>query len=155
MVVDAERGGYDLSMRAQGEDPRTTKVGRIIRKIRVDELPQILNILKGDMSCVGPRAERVENCQEYRKILPEFEYRNRVKAGLTGYAQVYGKYNTSPYDKLRLDMKYIEEYSFLNDLKIMFMTLQVLFKPESTEGFEKEDELEQLKQDLLRKEDND
>ena len=155
MVVDAESGGYDLSMRAKGEDPRITKVGRIIRKIRIDELPQILNILKGDMSCVGPRAERVENCLEYRKILPEFEYRNRVKAGLTGYAQVYGKYNTSPYDKLRLDMKYIEEYSFLNDLKIMFMTLQVLFKPESTEGFEKEDELEQLKQDLLRKEDND
>ena len=155
MVVDAESGGYNLSMRAKGEDPRITKVGRIIRKFRIDELPQILNILKGDMSCVGPRAERVENVQEYIKLLPEFEYRNKVKAGLTGYAQVYGRYNTSPYDKLRLDMKYIEEFSILNDFKIMFMTLQVLFKPESTEGFEKENELEQLKKELLGKNDHD
>lgn len=152
MVVDAEKGSYNLNMRATDKDPRITKVGAVIRRIRIDELPQILNILKGDMSIVGPRAERVENHTEYCHLIPEFVYRTKVKAGLTGYAQVYGKYNTSAYDKLRLDMKYIEEGSIFTDIKIIFMTVQVLFRPESTEGFDKAEELEALKRELLDKE---
>ena len=107
------------------------------------------------MSVVGPRPERIEHITKYTQDIPEFCFRNKVKGGLTGYAQVYGRYNTSPYDKLRLDMKYIEEFSILNDFKIMFMTLQVLFKPESTEGFEKEDEFEQLKKELFGQDNHD
>ena len=109
-------------------------VGRIIRKIRFDELPQILNILKGDMSIVGPRPERPEIAEEYKKDMPEFDYRLKVKAGLTGYAQILGKYNTLPYDKLKLDLIYIENYSLLLDLKLILMTIKILFIPESTEG---------------------
>ena len=154
MIVDAEKGGYDLSMRASGRDPRITKVGNIIRACRIDELPQILNILKGDMSIVGPRPERIENVEEYSKEIPEFIYRTKVKGGLTGYAQIYGKYNTSAYDKLRLDLMYIENYSFLTDIKLIFMTLQILVKPESTEGFDKAEELEQKKEELLSYEKN-
>ena len=152
MILDAEKGSYNLNMRATDKDPRITKVGSVIRRIRLDELPQILNILKGDMSIVGPRAERIENHEEYCRLIPEFVYRTKVKAGLTGYAQVYGKYNTSAYDKLRLDMKYIEECNILTDIKLIFMTIHVLFRPESTEGFDKVGELESLKQEFLRKE---
>lgn len=151
MIVDAEKGGYDLSMRANGKDPRITKVGNIIRACRVDELPQLLNILKGDMSIVGPRPERVENIEEYCKDIPEFILRTKVKGGLTGFAQVYGKYNTDAYDKLRLDLMYIENYSIFLDIKLIFMTLQILVKPESTEGFDKAEELEKMKQELLSK----
>ena len=107
---------------------------RQIRKIRFDELPQILNILKGDMSIVGPRPERPEIAEEYKKDMPEFDYRLKVKAGLTGYAQILGKYNTLPYDKLKLDLIYIENYSLLLDLKLILMTIKILFIPESTEG---------------------
>ena len=152
MVVDAEKGGYQLSMRANEKDPRITKVGRFIRACRIDELPQILNILKGDMSIVGPRPERIENANEYSKDIPEFMYRTKVKGGLTGYAQIYGKYNTSAYDKLRLDMIYIENYSNFLDIKLIFMTLQILIKPESTEGFDKAEELEKRKEQLLSEE---
>lgn len=152
MVVDAEKGGYQLSMRANEKDPRITKVGRFIRACRIDELPQILNILKGDMSIVGPRPERIENANEYSKDIPEFMYRTKVKGGLTGYAQIYGKYNTSAYDKLRLDMIYIENYSIFLDIKLIFMTLQILIKPESTEGFDKAEELEKRKEQLLSEE---
>lgn len=101
-------------------------MGRIIRKIRFDELPQILNILKGDMSIVGPRPERPEIAEEYKKDMPEFDYRLKVKAGLTGYAQILGKYNTLPYDKLKLDLIYIENYSLLLDLKLILMTIKIL-----------------------------
>lgn len=133
MVEDAEKEGY--SMPATDEDPRITPVGRIIRATRIDELPQILNILKGDMSIVGPRPERVEHVELYSKQIPEFVYRMKVKGGLTGYAQVYGKYNTSAYDKLKLDLMYIQNYSLLMDVGIIFKTVKVLFMKESTEGF--------------------
>ena len=140
MIVDAEKAG--VPMAATDRDPRITKVGHIIRACRVDELPQLLNILKGDMSIVGPRPERVENMEAYSKELPEFPFRLKVKGGLTGYAQVYGKYNTSPHDKLCMDMMYVENYSFLLDIKLILMTLRIILKKESTEGFDKAEELE-------------
>ena len=135
MIVDAEKEGKSIP--ATDHDLRITKVGRVIRATRIDELPQVLNILNGDMSIVGPRPERVEHYEEYCSEIPEFAFRTKVKGGLTGYAQVYGKYNTSAYDKLRLDLMYIENYSFILDLKLILMTLQILIKPESTEGFDK------------------
>lgn len=135
MIVNAEKDGK--SQPATDNDPRITKVGRIIRATRLDELPQILNILKGDMSIVGPRPERVEHVEKYSQEIPEFNYRTKVKGGLTGYAQIYGKYNTSAYDKLRLDLMYIENYSILLDIKLILMTVRILFKKESTEGFDK------------------
>ena len=134
------------SMRVQKEDDkncitrknddRITPVGHIIRKLHLDELPQILNIIKGDMSFVGPRPEWTATTEQYAQNLPEFLLRLKVKAGLTGYAQIYGKYNTTPYDKLMLDLTYIEKYSFLLDLKLMLMTVKVLFQKENTEGIE-------------------
>ena len=122
---------------ARGDDERITKVGKVIRATRLDEIPQILNILKGDMSIVGPRPERKVFIEEYCKDIPEFAYRTKVKAGLTGYAQIYGKYNTSPYDKLRLDLMYIENYSLMLDIKLILMTMRVMLNKDSTEGFDK------------------
>ena len=133
MRVDAEK--YSGAVLSAGEnDPRITKVGRIIRACRLDELPQLLNILKGDMSLVGPRPERPELQKEIEKEVPEFGLRLQTKAGLTGYAQVYGKYNTTPYDKLQMDLMYIAHPSLIEDLKIMLATVKILFMPESTEG---------------------
>lgn len=117
------------------DDDRITKPGKILRKIRMDELPQLLNILKGDMSFVGPRPEMLENVNEYEKQLPEFRYRLRVKAGLTGYAQIAGKYNTTPKDKLIMDMMYIEQFNILKDIQLIFQTFIVLLKSDSTEAF--------------------
>ena len=134
MIENAEADGKPHP--ATDNDDRITKVGKVIRALRVDELPQLLNIIKGDMSIVGPRPERVEHCELYGEQIPEFEFRNKVKGGLTGYAQVYGKYNTTALDKLRLDLMYIENYSLALDIKIILMTVRVLFKKESTEGFE-------------------
>ncbi len=133
MVVDADKDG---AKKAENDDNRITKVGRIIRACRVDELPQLFNILKGEMSVVGPRPERVENVYEYTSLHPEFDLRHRVKAGLTGYAQLYGKYNTSSEDKLNMDLIYIETYSLIKDLKLIILTIKVLFMRESTEGFD-------------------
>ncbi len=132
MYVDAERDG--VARLASQNDDRITPVGKIIRKVRLDELPQLLNVLKGDMSIVGPRPERPEIAESYRADMPEFDFRLKVKAGLTGYAQVYGKYNTTPYDKLMMDLIYINTYSLILDLKLILMTVKILFLPESTEG---------------------
>lgn len=134
MITDAEKDG--VARLASENDDRITPVGKIIRKIRFDELPQLLNILRGDMSFVGPRPERPEIAKDYKENMPEFDFRLKVKAGLTGYAQVLGKYNTVPYDKLKLDLIYIEGYSIFLDLKLILMTLKVLFIPDSTEGIQ-------------------
>ncbi len=133
MRVDAEKDGV-ARLSTGTNDDRVTPVGKIIRRFRVDELPQLLCVLKGDMSIVGPRPERPEIAAQYEETLPEFGLRLQVKAGLTGYAQVYGKYNTSPYDKLQMDLMYIANLSFAEDLRICFSTVKVLFTPESTEG---------------------
>ena len=133
MHEDAEKYGAQLTV---DNDPRITRVGRFIRRCRIDELPQLINIIRGDMSIVGPRPERIENYELYEKEIPEFRYRTKVKAGLTGYAQVYGKYNTTAYDKLRLDLMYIENYSIILDIKLVLMTFRTLFQKESTQGFE-------------------
>lgn len=134
MRTDAEKDG--VARLAQKNDSRITPIGRFIRKVRIDELPQLFNILKGDMSFIGPRPERPEIIKQYQKEMPEFTFRTKVKAGLAGYAQVYGKYNTTPYDKLKLDLFYIENYSIWLDLKLMLLTLKILFQPDSTEGVE-------------------
>ncbi len=132
-----EAGSINLSART--DDDRITRVGKYLRKFRVDELPQLINILKGEMSLVGPRPEMVENVDKYTEELPEFSYRLRVKGGLTGYAQIAGKYNTSPKDKLVLDLMYIEKYSLWLDFKLIMQTLTVFFRAsDSTMGFEKE-----------------
>ena len=136
MIVDAEKDGRPHP--AGEKDDRITKVGHVIRATRIDELPQILNILKGDMSIVGPRPERVEHVEMYTKDIPEFCFRSKVKGGLTGYAQVYGKYNTTALDKLKLDLIYIMNYSLLLDLQIIFETVKILFRKDSTEGFSEE-----------------
>lgn len=134
MRTDAEKDG--IARLASKNDSRITPVGRLIRKVRIDELPQLFNILKGEMSFIGPRPERPEIIRQYQEEMPEFTFRTKVKAGLAGYAQVYGKYNTTPYDKLKLDLFYIENYSVWLDLKLMLLTLKILFQAESTEGVE-------------------
>ena len=150
MRTDAEKDG--VARLAQKNDDRITPIGKFIRKCRIDELPQLINILRGDMSFIGPRPERPEIIAQYMEVMPEFAFRMKVKAGLAGFAQVYGKYNTTPYDKLKLDLTYIENYSLWMDLKLMMLTLKVLFWPDSTEGVEAEQitalktELEQGKQ---------
>ena len=132
MRVDAEKDG--VARLASKNDDRITPIGRFIRMVRIDELPQLFNILKGDMTFIGPRPERPEIIMQYMENMPEFIFRTKVKAGLAGYAQVYGKYNTTPYDKLKLDLFYIENYSIWLDIKLMLLTLKILFRPESTEG---------------------
>ena len=131
-IVDADKDG---AKKAENDDDRITKVGRLIRPLRIDELPQLVNIFLGDMSLVGPRPERLQNVYDYTKLYPDFDLRHRVKAGLTGYAQVYGKYNTTPADKLKMDLMYIEKYSIVLDIKLIAITLKILFLRESTEGF--------------------
>jgi exopolysaccharide biosynthesis polyprenyl glycosylphosphotransferase len=134
MRVDAEKDG--VARLAQKNDSRITPIGKFIRACRIDELPQLFNILVGDMAFIGPRPERPEIIKQYLEEMPEFAFRMKVKAGLAGYAQVYGKYNTTPYDKLKLDLTYIENYSVWLDIKLMLLTLKILFTPDSTEGVE-------------------
>ena len=133
MRMDSEKAGAQL---AKKNDDRITPVGRVLRALHFDEFPQLINIIKGDMSLVGPRPERPEIAKQYKEIIPEFDFRLKVKAGLTGYAQVYGKYNTTPYDKLKLDLTYIENYTFWLDIKLMFLTFKILFQKENTEGID-------------------
>jgi len=134
MIVDAEKDGTPIP--AQDNDPRVTPIGKFLRASRLDELPQLIDILVGNMSLVGPRPERVEHVEAYTKEVPEFQYRLKVRGGLTGYAQLYGKYNTHPYDKLQLDLMYIQNYSLLLDIKLLLMTVKIMFMKESTDGFE-------------------
>ena len=133
MRVDAEKDGV-ARLSSGDHDDRITPVGKVIRACRIDELPQLVNILKGELSIVGPRPERPEIAAQYCEEMPEFSLRLQAKAGLTGYAQIYGKYNTTPYDKLVMDLMYIAHPSIVEDLKIMFATVKILFMPESTEG---------------------
>lgn len=135
MRMDAEKDGV-ARLSTGDADPRITKIGRFIRALRLDELPQLFNILKGDMSIVGPRPERPEIARQYKKNLPEFDLRLQCKCGLTGFAQVYGQYNTTPYDKLLMDLMYIAQPSMMEDLKICFATVKILFMKDSTEGIE-------------------
>lgn len=132
MRVNAEHDG--VARLAGQNDARITRVGKFIRACRIDELPQLFNILMGDMSLVGPRPERPEIAKQYEAALPEFALRLQVKAGLTGWAQVYGRYNTEPYHKLQMDLMYIKEMSFLKDLQLILATLKILFVKESTQG---------------------
>lgn len=132
MTVNAEKDG--VARLAGQNDSRITRVGRVIRACRIDELPQLINILKGDMSIVGPRPERPEIAKQYEAELPEFALRLQVKAGLTGLAQVYGRYNTEPYHKLQMDLMYINDMSLLKDLQLILATIKILFVKESTQG---------------------
>lgn len=142
MRVDAEKNGAQW---AKADDDRITRVGRILRKFRLDELPQFINIFKGEMSLVGPRPERPELASEFEKDLPQFSYRLNVKAGLTGLAQVMGKYNTTPADKLAMDLIYVERYSIWYDIKLILQTLTVFLKAsDSTEGIKENDYSEEF-----------
>ncbi len=132
MRVNAESDG--IARLATENDDRITPVGKIIRACRLDELPQLFNILRGEMTIVGPRPERPEIARQYEEELPEFKLRLQVKAGLTGLAQVYGRYNTDPYDKLQMDLMYINNVSFAQDLMLIFATVKILFMKDSTQG---------------------
>lgn len=133
MHVDAEKDGPRL---ASKNDSRVTKVGKVIRNLHFDELPQLFNVLKGDMSLVGPRPERREFVEEYSRIIPEFTERLKVRGGLTGYAQIYGKYSTGPEDKIKYDLIYIYNYSLRLDIRLLFLTVRILFQKENAEGVE-------------------
>ncbi len=146
MIVNAEQDGRPHP--AGENDDRITKVGRVIRSTRIDELPQLINIIKGDMSLVGPRPERIEHVRKYMEDIPEFSFRLKVKAGLTGPAQVFGMYSTQPLDKLKMDLFYITNYSLLLDIQIIFETVKILFQKDSTTGFTEEQQKEMHDADL-------
>lgn len=132
MVKDAEK--ITGAVLATDNDPRITKVGKYLRSLRLDELPQLFNVLKGDMSIIGPRPERPEFIEKFEEEIPGYKYRFNVKAGITGLAQVLGKYTTSPEDKLRYDLLYIRNYSIWLDIQILLQTIKVVFIKESSQG---------------------
>ncbi len=132
MVPNAEQ--LSGPVLADEDDPRITRLGKILRTTRMDELPQLLNVLIGDMSIVGPRPERPFFADGFTKEIPEYRYRLKVKAGLTGIAQIQGKYNTHVTQKLRYDLMYINQYSILKDVIIVLQTVKILFMKSSTEG---------------------
>ena len=125
MVQEAEKEGPRLAAK---HDARITRIGKILRNLHLDELPQLFNVLAGQMSMVGPRPERREFIEDYSRIIPEFRERLRVKGGLTGYAQIYGKYSTGPEDKLKYDLIYIYNYSLQLDIRLLFLTVRIFFK---------------------------
>ena len=137
MVTGAEQMGSGLFNYAG--DPRVTRVGRKLRDTSIDELPQLFNIIRGDMSLIGPRPCVAYELGDFDTLKKKYKKRFEMKAGLTGYAQIFGKYNTTPYDKLKMDLHYIQNYSLLLDVQIIFKTVKILFMRESTEGFEMED----------------
>lgn len=137
---------------AKESDKRITKLGHFMRATRLDEIPQIFNILKGDMSIVGPRPERPFFVEQFSKEIPEYHLRHTVKAGLTGLAQIQGKYNTTVRDKLKYDLLYINGYSFTLDIKLILQTLNILLKKSSTEGVKESQTNEDIIKDLLDKE---
>ena len=138
MRIDAEAHGAQL---AKKDDDRITPVGKVLRNLHLDELPQLFNVFVGDMSMVGPRPERPEIFEKYEESVPDFDFRLKVKAGLTGYAQVMGNYNTSFLDKLKWDLMYIENYSLFLDFKILLMTAIAIFAKDNHEDFSKWDML--------------
>lgn len=142
MYTDAEnRTGPVL---ASQNDPRITKAGRFLRAVRLDELPQLFNVIKGDMSIIGPRPERPFFVEKFQKQYPEYNLRHSVKAGITGLAQVMGKYSTDVSDKIKYDILYIRNYSFLLDIKIIFLTIKILFMKESSNGLKSGKELNEI-----------
>ncbi len=147
MKVNSELDGARL---AEKQDARITKVGKVLRATHLDELPQVFNILIGQMSVVGPRPERPEIAEEYGKEIPEFPFRLKVKAGLTGYAQIYGKYNTTPYDKLKLDLYYIQNYKVWTDVQLVLMTFKIMFLKENTEGVDKDQKTAMLEKKQVK-----
>lgn len=142
MIMNAEK--LTGPVLAGEDDPRITKIGKFIRATRIDELPQLFNILKGDMSVVGPRPERPFFVEQFKKEIPEYKYRTIVKAGLTGLAQVLGKYTTTAEDKVRYDIMYIKNYSILLDLKLILQTVKIMFMKESSSGVKNEVSLKNL-----------
>ena len=137
MVMNAEK--LSGPVLAGEDDPRITKLGRFMRSTRIDELPQLINILKGEMSLVGPRPERPFFVEQFKNEIPDYKYRTIVKAGLTGLAQVWGKYSTTPEDKVRYDIMYIKNYSILLDLKLILQTIKIMFMKESAAGLANEE----------------
>ena len=134
-TMKVEASLHDNQVSTAIHDPRITRVGRLIRRFRMDEIPQFLNVLKGEMSLVGPRPEMLSNIERYKESYPDFAYREKMKAGITGYAQIEGRYNTTPEDKLMLDLMYIESFSIWLDIKLLMRTATVIFKRDSTQGF--------------------
>jgi exopolysaccharide biosynthesis polyprenyl glycosylphosphotransferase len=151
MIPDAEK--YTGPMLALKDDPRITKCGKWLRQTRLDEIPQFWNVLIGDMSIVGPRPEREYFINLYKKALPEYQYRTNVRAGITGLAHILGKYNTPPEERIKLDLTYIQNYSFSLDMKIIIDTIRVVFTKEYAEGVETKEESEARKPGLEIKQD--
>lgn len=132
MHIDAEKSSGPVL--AQADDPRITKIGKHLRSLRIDELPQLFNVLKGDMSLVGPRPERPYFVEQFEQANPYYYLRHTVRAGITGYAQVYGKYSTDFNSKLKFDLIYIKKYSLIMDIQILFQTIKILFDKFSSQG---------------------
>jgi len=142
MILNAE--AYTGPVLATDSDPRITPMGKFFRSTRLDELPQLFNVLKGEMSLVGPRPERQYFIDQFKEEIPNFKYRVTVKAGLTGLAQVLGKYSTDPKNKLRYDLLYIRDYSLLLDIKIILQTIKIMFMKNSSAGIKEDEDLQQL-----------
>lgn len=134
-TMSVEASLHDSQVSTAVNDSRITRVGHVLRRFRMDEIPQFLNVLRGEMSLVGPRPEMLANIDRYKESFPDFAYREKMKAGITGYAQIEGRYNTTPEDKLMLDLMYIESFSIWLDVKLLMRTVTVLFKRDSTQGF--------------------